>query len=198
MNVTRLFLTLALLGATTLANAQVDTQKDSQAERPAPNGMRPGNGKEGKTFLTHEQMTSKMVTELKLNDKQAKKLKKLNKKYASLIEGPQHKQPSNGKSGGMAMGGPQGGPGGNMGGGMIGGGPGGNMGGGMVGGGPQGQRPQGFGSSNDDELDLSGKKQEAYEKKLKSILSDSQYEGYKKIKPTFASQVLIKQFLLGK
>ena len=37
--------------------------------------------------LTYEQMTEKMVKELTLDEKQAKKVTKLNKKYKTLIEG---------------------------------------------------------------------------------------------------------------
>lgn len=214
---TRFLLVMAMLASTTLATAQTDGQTAETSQRPVPNGFAPGNGGEKETFMTHDQMTTKMVSELKLNEKQAKKIKKLNKKYASLIEGPQRSQakkgqqsksgqaPQVGPSGGMMGGGPGGGSGGNMGGGMMGGapggGPGGNMGGGMMGGpggGPQGQRPQGSGQSEYDSLDLSGKKMAQYEKKLKAILSDSQYEGYEKIKPKFASQIMIKRFLLGK
>lgn len=37
--------------------------------------------------LTQEQMTAKMVSDLKLDEKQTKKVTKLNKKYKKLIEG---------------------------------------------------------------------------------------------------------------
>jgi hypothetical protein len=215
MKMTKFLLVLALLASTNLATAQTDGQAEGNSKRPVPNGFGPGNGGDKETFMTHEQMTSKMITDLKLNEKQAKKIKKLNKKYASIIEGPQRSQANKGKqgnSGNAPQGGPggnmgggmMGGPGGNMGGGMMGGapggGPGGNMGGGMMGGpggGPQGQRPQGMGQSDDDSMDLSGKKMAKYEKKLKSILTDSQYEGFEKIRPKFASQIMVKRFLLG-
>ncbi len=51
--------------------------------------------------MTYEQMTEKMVSELQLDEKQAKKVTKLNKKYKTLIEGqqmerPQGQRPQNG------------------------------------------------------------------------------------------------------
>ena len=204
-------------------NTQNNGESGQRFQHPAPNGPAQMGGNEKEEFMTHEQMTSLMVTELKLNEKQAKKIKKLNKKYASIIEGPQLSQSKNsqkdnsgigtkGGPGGGMMGGPGGGMGGGMMGGNFGGGPGGSMGGGMMGGSPeggpggnmsapegsqQGQRPQGSGIF-DDSMDISGKKTARYEKKLKSILTDSQYEGYQKIKPKFACQILVKRFLLGK
>ena len=39
--------------------------------------------------MTQEQMTEKMISELKLDEKQAKKVTKLNKKFKTLIEGEQ-------------------------------------------------------------------------------------------------------------
>lgn len=69
--------------------------------------------------VTYEQMTEKMVKELQLDEKQQKKVAKLNKKYKTLIEGeqaerpqgqrpPMGERPSGRPSGGM------GGPGGGM------------------------------------------------------------------------------------
>ena len=51
--------------------------------------------------MTYEQMTEKMVSELQLDEKQAKMVTKLNKKYKTLIEGqqmerPQGQRPQNG------------------------------------------------------------------------------------------------------
>ena len=152
--------------------------------------------------VTYEQMTEKMVKELKLDEKQQKKVAKLNKKYKTLIEGQQMERPQgqrppmgerpNGKGGGRPNGG-MGGPGdGGFGGGMPGGGMGGH-GGGMQGGGmgmPGGGQP----SENTYDYD---KQQQKYDKAIAKILSDVQYEGYLEIKPQFASQRRIREFLLG-
>jgi len=43
--------------------------------------------------VTYEQMTEKMVKELQLDEKQQKKVAKLNKKYKTLIEGEQVERP---------------------------------------------------------------------------------------------------------
>ena len=43
--------------------------------------------------ITYEQMTEKMVKELKLDVKQQKKVTKLNKEYKTLIEGQQMERP---------------------------------------------------------------------------------------------------------
>ncbi len=160
--------------------------------------------------ITHEQMTEKMVSELQLNEKQTKKVTKLNKKYKTLIEGerlqsgepgsgmqkerPQGQRPQSGNrpsgrpSGGGSMGGRGGGFGGGFGGGMAG------HGGGMQGG-PRGGMPQGGpGEQNSYDYD---KQQAKYDKKIKKILSDEQYEGYLKLKPQFASQRRIREFLMA-
>ena len=132
--------------------------------------------------VSHEQMTQMMVNDLKLDTKQQKKVAKLNKKYQTLIEGEEHKAPDFGRP---PMGKrPQGGPGehGGFGGGMP---PRGGFGGGMPGG-PRGSKSYDF-----------DKKQQKYDKAIAKILSDEQMEGYKKIKPMFASQRRIKEFLLG-
>ena len=76
--------------------------------------------------MTKEQMTEKMVNDLKLDEKQAKKVTKLNKKFMTLIEGEQQ---NNMKGHRPPMG--QGRPDGNRGGGR----PGGGFGSGMPGGG---------------------------------------------------------------
>ncbi len=166
---------------------------------------------------THEQMTEKMVADLKLDEKQTKKVGKLNKKYKTLIEGSQpvgmpnerppmeqgNRPSGGGFGGGMPGGGMGGGMSGGMGGGM--GGPGG-MGGGMGGpsgmsgmgcgmGGPRGGRPSG-GPGRTSEYDYD-KQQTKYDKKLHKLLSDEQYEGYLKLKPLFASQRRIREFLMG-
>ena len=140
--------------------------------------------------VSHEQMTQMMVNDLKLDTKQQKKVAKLNKKYQTLIEGEEHKAPDFGRP---PMGKrPQGGPGehGGFGGGM----PPGGFGGGMPGGPRGGGMPGGHHSEKSYDFD---KKQQKYDKAIAKILSDEQMEGYKKIKPMFASQRRIKEFLLG-
>ena len=123
--------------------------------------------------VSHEQMTQMMVNDLKLDTKQQKKVAKLNKKYQTLIEGEEHKAPDFGRP---PMGKrPQGGPGGQ-----------GGFGGGMPPGGHHSEKSYDF-----------DKKQQKYDKAIAKILSDEQMEGYKKIKPMFASQRRIKEFLLG-
>jgi len=150
--------------------------------------------------VTYEQMTEKMTKELQLDEKQQKKVAKLNKKYKTLIEGekrempngqrpPMGERPSGRPSGGM------GGPGGSgFGGGMPGGGFGGR-GGGMSGGGPRGGGMPG-GPSQDKSYDYD-KQQQKYDKAIGKILTEQQYESYLKIKPQFASQRRVRDFLLG-
>ena len=159
--------------------------------------------------LTYELMTERMVTELQLDEKQQKKVTKLNKKYKTLIEGeeriiPQEGQPTKGgrPSGGRPSGG-MGGPGDMQGGGhggFRGGMPGGGMGG--RGGGMQGS-PRGGGMGmpggsqpQDNSYDYD-KQQQKYDKAIGKILTELQYEGYLKLKPQFASQRRIREFLLG-
>ena len=144
-----------------------------------------------KKRVSHEQMTEIMVNDLKLDTKQQKKVAKLNKKYQTLIEGEEHKAPDFGRP---PMGKrPQGGPGGHggFGGGMP---PRGGFGGGMPGGPQSGGMPGGHHSEKSYDFD---KKQQKYDKAIAKIFSDEQMEGYKKIKPMFASQRRIKEFLLG-
>ena len=154
--------------------------------------------------MTYEQMTEKMVSELHLDEKQAKKVTKLNKKYKTLIEGqqmerPQGQRPQNGNrpsgrpNGGGGMPGGMGGRGGGFGGGMPRGGLGGR-GSGMQGG-PRGGMPQG-GPSEQNSYDYD-KQQTKYDEKIKKILSEEQYEGYLKLKPQFASQRRIRDYLMG-
>ena len=139
--------------------------------------------------LTYELMTERMVTELQLDEKQQKKVTKLNKKYKTLIEGeeriiPQEGQPTKGgrPSGGRPSGG-MGGPGDMQGGGhggFRGGMPGGGMGG--RGGGMQGS-PRGGGMGmpggsqpQDNSYDYD-KQQQKYDKAIGKILTELQYEG---------------------
>ena len=150
--------------------------------------------------VTYEQMTEKMVKELKLDETQQKKVAKLNKKYKTLIEGQQMERPQglrppmgerqrvgDGTSGmrpnGNGGGRPRGGMGGPGGGGMQGGPRGGGMG-----------MPSGQPSENTYDYD---KQQQKYDKAIAKILSEQQYEGYLEIKPQFASQRRIREFLLG-
>ena len=179
-----------LIPAGTMAQ---DNEQATQAGRPA-----------RVQRMTYEQMTEKMVSELQLDEKQAKKVTKLNKKYKTLIEGqqmerPQGQHPQNGNrpsgrpSGGGGMPGGMGGRGGGFGGGMPRGGMGGR-GSGMHDG-PRGDMPQG-GPSEQNSYDYD-KQQTKYDEKIKKILSDEQYEGYLKLKPQFASQRRIREFLMG-
>ena len=165
-----------------------------------------------RVMMTQEQMTEKMVSELKLNEKQAKKVTKLNKKFKTLIEGEQQDnmkgqrppmgqgrpvgnrgggRPGSGFGGGMPSGG-MGGPGGaaGFGGGMPSGGMGGR-GGGMHGG-PRGGMPSGAQQSSYDY----DKEQQKYDKQMRKLLSDEQYEDYLKLKPQFYSQRSVREFLM--
>lgn len=151
---------------------------------------------------------SLMIANLGLDEKQAAKVRKLNKKYASIIEGSQPKMMGSRPSGNTQQGGGPGGGRGGMGGGMpggMGGGMPGGMGGGMQGGfgggqmgGPQGGMggPQGMLSSSSNTEDLDAK-QDKYDKKLKKMLTENQYSAYLKIKPHFYAQRRIREFLLG-
>ena len=157
--------------------------------------------------LTHEQMTEKMVAELNLDAKQTKKVTKLNKKYKTLIEGEQMERPQGqrppmgmrpgGRPSGGNMRGPGGGPGGapgGFGGGMPGGGFGGR-GGGMPGG-PRGGMTMPGGQPQESSYDYD-KQQQKYDKAIRKILTEEQYENYLKIKPQFTSQRRVREFLLG-
>lgn len=56
-----------------------------EAVQPVGENTRP----QRKQRITHEQMTEKMVADLKLDAKQTKQVTKLNKKFKTLIEGSQ-------------------------------------------------------------------------------------------------------------
>lgn len=157
-----------------------------------------------KKRIGYEQMTQIMTKDLKLDEKQQKKVAKLNKKYKTLIEGEERKAPEGGRppmgerpSGGGPGGMPGGGPGGGgFGGGMPGGGGfGGGMPGGGFGGGPRGGGMPG-GQSQDKSYDFD-KNQKKYDKAIGKILSSEQMDGYQQIKPKFASQRRVREFLLG-
>lgn len=163
--------------------------------------------------MTQEQMTAKMVSDLKLDEKQTKKVTELNKKFKKLIEGESQEdqgglrppmgqgRPDGNRSGGRPSGGGFGGgmPGGGMGApggaGGFGGGMGGHGGGGMQGG-PGGGMPPGEGGQQQSNYDYD-KQQTKYDKKIRKLLSDEQYEGYLKLKPQFYSQRKIREFLMG-
>ena len=152
--------------------------------------------------VTYEQMTEKMVKELQLDEKQQKKVAKLNKKYKTLIEGEQAERPQGQRPpmGERPSGRPSGGMGGPGGGGFGGGMPGGGMGG--PGNGKQGDpRGGGMGMSRSGQPSEStydyDKQQKKYDKAIDKILTEQQYEGYQKIKPQFASQRRVREFLLG-
>ena len=133
-----------------------------------------------KKRVSHEQMTQMMVNDLKLDTKQQKKVAKLNKKYQTLIEDEERKGPGPGRP---PMGKrPEGGPGEH-----------GGFGGGMPPGGFGGGMPGGHHSEKAYDFD---KNQQKYDKAIAKILSEEQMEGYKKMKPMFASQRRIREFLL--
>ena len=156
---------------------------------------------------THEQMTERMISELQLNAKQAKKVTKLNSKFKTLIEGlqverPQAQHPPMGQNQRPNMNGDRPGRAGRMSGGMGGSGFGGGMPrGGMGGpdggmpGGEHGRMPQQDGGQQTS-YDYD-KQQAKYDQKIKKILTSEQYEGYLTLKPQFASQRRIRDFLMG-
>ena len=167
--------------------------------------------------ITYQQMTEKMVKEMQLDEKQQKKVAKLNKKYKTLIEGerlrvgdgtsgmqverPQGQRPPMGEHpSGRPSSRPSGGMGGPGGGGFGGGMPGGGMGGpgGGMQGGPRGggMGMPGGGQPSESTYDYD-KQQQKYDKAIAKILTEQQYEGYQKIKPQFASQRRVREFLLG-
>ena len=201
-------LCMLLMTGTILAQEQQNSETTQEAQVPQrPQGPQGGMPKVKR--VSYQQITQIMANDLKLNVKQQKKIAKLNKKYKTLIEGEERKAPGNGQppKGERPQGGPGGGgmPGG-MGGGMPGGMGGGSMGGGMpggmdggmpggMGGGPMGGGMPG-GQSSEKEYDYD-KKQQKYDKAIGKILTAEQMEGYLKIKPQFASQRRIREFLLG-
>ena len=149
---------------------QQNNKTQQMSQRPPFRGQGP-RGKRGHARLTVDSLNTYMTATLGLTDKQLAKVKKLNSSYADIIEG----QTSNGKSKGNA---PQGRSG------M--GGPGGGF-----------RSSQSSSSSSEDLFSKMEKRETKYEKKLRKILSDSQYAGYEKIKPSFASQRMYRDFLLN-
>lgn len=185
-------LSLMMLSGSAMAQESQSNGQDSIVMRPK------------RVRMTQEQMTEKMISELKLDEKQAKKVTKLNKKFKTLIEG---EQKENMKDQRPPMG--QGRPDGNRGGGRPGGGFGGSMpGGGMGGpggaggfgggmqGGPRGGMPPGGSDSQQASYDYD-KQQSKYDEQMRKLLSDEQYEGYMKLKPQFYSQRRVREFLMG-
>ena len=151
--------------------------------------------------VTYEQMTKMMVKTLQLDEKQQKKIAKLNKKYKTLIEGEQRQAPSSNrpKMGERPAGAPpsDGMPGG--GGGFGDGMPGGGFGGGMPGGGGMGRGPMGGGmpgGSTQKSYDYD-KNQKKYDKAIGKILSEKQLADYQELKSQFASQRRVREFLFG-
>ena len=161
-------LTMVAMLCMTLGMAQ---NPDTPAGQPGQGGQRPQR-------LTVAEVNTKMQEELKLDAAQLKEVEKLNKKYSSLYEGM-----SMGGGAGMGGGRPGGAPMGGGGMGMdMGGGGGAPMGGGM-GGNSNSVR---FTPSQTTPEHLAKKQQiqqEAYEKKLKKILTEEQYATYEKIFP---------------
>ena len=70
-------LSLMMLSGSAMAQESQSNGQDSKVMRPK------------SVRMTQEQMTEKMISELKLDEKQAKKVTKLNKKFKTLIEGEQ-------------------------------------------------------------------------------------------------------------
>ena len=136
-----------------------------------PQGQRPQR-------LTVDQVNTKMQDELKLDEAQMKEVAKLKKKSSAVYAG-MAMSGGGGFGGGRPMGG--GAPMGGGGGGDFGGGGGAGMGGGM--GNANSVR---FTPSQTTPEQLAKKQQiqqEAYEKKLKKILSEEQYATYEKVFP---------------
>ena len=183
----------------------------AMAQEEQPDGQKSRTMRPRRVRMTQEQMTEKMVSDLKLDEKQAKKVTKLNKKFKTLIEGEQQDN-IKGQRPPMGQGRPDGNrgggrPGGGFGGGMPGGGMGGpggagGFGGGMGGrgggmqGGPRGGMPPGEGGQQQASYDYD-KQQTKYDKQMRKLLSDEQYEGYMKLKPQFYSQRRVREFLMG-
>ena len=151
--------------------------------------------------VSYEQMTKLMVKNLQLDEKQQKKIAKLNKKYKTLIEGEQREAPNGSRPkmgerpAGMPPSGGMSGGGGGFGGGMPGGGFGGGMPGGGMGRGPMGGGMPG-GSSAQKSYDYD-KNQKKYDKAIGKILTEKQLAEYQQIKPQFASQRRVRDFLFG-
>ena len=196
--------TLLAIGMLMLSNSLIAQEHSTSGEHSSVKNMPKRNR------ITYEQMTEKMVNDLQLDEKQQKKVTKLNKKYKILIEGEQMDRPQgqrppmgempSGSPSGRPSGRPSGGMGGPGGGGFGGGMPGGGMGGpgGGMQGGPRGGGMRMFGGGQPSESSYDyDKQQKKYDKAIAKILTEQQYEGYQKIKPQFASQRRVREFLFG-
>lgn len=158
----------AMLFAAASAIAQSENYpQDNDVKKMAPR-MKP---------FTVEDANAYMAQELHLNEKQLKKVKKLNKKYTTLIEGEKPKMPE-----GMVKGRISGGKG--------------FQGGGAPGGGPNGGGFPGHGPGGVSSVDYDAQ-QKSYDKKLKKILNEEQYSGYLKIRPKYYSVRRFSDFLFG-
>jgi len=156
--------------------------------------------------MTVDSMNVMMLNTLQLNEKQQKKVLKLNKKYADLIEGKIGKKKHSAKGERIPRFG-SGGPGRGIG--VPGGGMGGPGGMGSHGNDMRGERvgKRGEGGRMDDPgripknemsqdfLDEIEKKQSSYDKDMKKILSEQQYELYVDIKSHFESQKMLRRYL---
>lgn len=162
----------AMLFAAASAIAQSENYpQDNDVKKMAPR-MKP---------FTVEDANTYMAQELHLDEKQLKKVKKLNKKYTTLIEGEKPKMPEGMVKG--HIGGGKGFQGGRA--------PGGGPNGGFPGHGPDGGSPGGVSSVDYDA------QQKSYDKKLKKILDEEQYSGYLKIRPKYYSVRRLSDFLFG-
>jgi len=166
----KILFSLAAMLCMTVGMAQ--NPEAPQGAQGGPQGQRPQR-------LTVAEVNTKMQEELKLNAAQMKEVEKLNKKYSSLYEGMAM---GGGTGGGRPAGGgrPMGGGGGDFGGGDFGGG------GAPMGGGMGNSNSVRFTPSQTTPEQLAKKQQyqqEAYEKKLKKILSEEQYAAYEKVFP---------------
>ena len=208
-------LSLMMLSGSAMAQMTEQREPSSSLEWPSRDGIRQSqdsqfNGQDSKVMrpkrvrMTQEQMTEKMISELKLDEKQAKKVTKLNKKFKTLIEGEQQVN-MKGQRPPMGQGRPDGNrgggrPNGGFGGGMPGGGMGGPGGAGGFGGdmqgGPRGGIPPGDSDSQQASYDYD-KQQTKYDNQMRKLLSDEQYEGYLKMRPQFYSQRRVREFLMG-
>ena len=150
--------TLLLLIGMTLLPGSLAAQEFTTKHPEQKSGEMPKRPK----HVTYEQMTEKMVKELQLDEKQQKKVTKLNKKYKTLIEGEQDESPRGQRP--------------------------------AMGTRPSGRPSGGMGGPGGGDYD---KKQKKYDKAIGKILTEQQYEGYLKIKPQFASQRKVREFLLG-
>lgn len=183
MNARKMFIMLAMFAGTTMACAQNATTAGNSSVQCCNASAQ----KEAlPTFMTHDQMSSKMITDLALNEKQAKEVKSLNEKYARLIEGPGQMRRDSLQNGERPKGGHRGG------GPRMDGGPGmGHGGPGMGQGGPQGSNGQTGNVSDQSKKNSMAQELEAYETELKKILTDDQMTGFEKIKPSFACQQMM-------